>query len=431
MSALGPAGPGRTPFFEFARSLGATPAKTTFVRDHAGAWYHRGVQGVGPDVDSVAAHLREVAAAADVDDVVLLGNSAGGYAALLFGALLGWDAYAFSPQTFIDPQMLAACEDHRWALYVDALGDEMDPRYADLLPVLRQSEGRFHVYYPSELRLDVIHAERLEEVPRVSLHGIRYAGHGLVQSLRASGWLQSFLEALVSGSALPDTPPSVEAPRRARSAVAGSGPGVESDLEPGSPTLLVTFGGLGGGFGPLPEELARYATATPRRTIRIRDASGAWYHRGVEGVGPDVDAVAQWLGEVTAGAGRVVTAGVAAGGYAALLFGALAGAEVHAISPQTFLTPDDQSEGDLDERYADLRPVLARSRGTFHVYYAANRDIETAHAERLEGLPKVTLHPLMDPGNGLLKSLIRTRWTRTFAQALAAGADVPSPTHGE
>ena len=55
----------------------------------------------GPDIDSVADHLRTITAMAT--EVVMVGNSAGGFGALLFGALLGWEVHAFTPQTFIDP----------------------------------------------------------------------------------------------------------------------------------------------------------------------------------------------------------------------------------------------------------------------------------------------------------------------------------------
>jgi hypothetical protein len=405
--------------FEFAQSLRRVPVKKMFVRDHAAAWYHRGVRDAGPDIDSVAAYLRGLVADAAVDDVVLIGNSAGGYAALLFGALLGGEVHAFSPQTFIDPKLRERHGDNRWSGFIEAIGDRMDSRYADLVPVLETGTGRFHVYYPSA-GPDVIHAERLDHLHQVALHQIECGGHALVRRLRRSGWLQAFVDSVGTGTAIPSAPRTVQNVGRR----AGPGPdstsGAFCDLEPDSPVLVVTFGGRAGGPGPLANALDE---SVPVKTVRVVDHERAWYHRGVRGVGADVDAVAQWLHEVSAGADRVVMLGASAGGYGALLFGALLGAEVHAFSPETSVKGGDH-------RYADLRPVLAAGGGDLHIYYAANVAAETAHAERIAGLPNVTLHPLQDPGQGLFKSLQKDGWVRSLMHALAAGTEILAPAPG-
>src|SRR5919108_4931419 len=102
---------GGFPAFEFRNTLSSVDVKSAFLRDHYSAWYHRGVLDVGPDIDSVVALLREFRSQAD--EMVMIGNSAGGYAALLFGSLLDCEAHAFSPQTFIAPDMLVAARDRR------------------------------------------------------------------------------------------------------------------------------------------------------------------------------------------------------------------------------------------------------------------------------------------------------------------------------
>ena len=434
VSAVGPAADGRgpPPVFEFARSLGSAPVKTVFLRDHAGAWYHRGVAGVGPDIASVAEHLR--ALTAGQGEVVMVGNSAGGYGALLFGALLGCEVHAFAPQTFIDPGLREAHDDTRWESYVHALGGDMDAPYADLLPVLAQSSGRFHVYYPSDDRIDALHAERLGKLPQVTLHPSEFGGHGLVKALRASGWLGSFVDALVSG-ARPPVPPQHILPSRTE------GPGMVCDLVPGAGRLTVTFGGLGGGLGVWRSQLARCPPRARRNAIHVRDHAGAWYHRGVAGAGADVDAVAERLRELAAGVDRVVTLGSSAGGYAALLFGALTGAEVHAFSPQSFIDPELRAThgdtrwaprvealgADMDRRYADLLPVLAASDGRFHVYYASRDPLQTLHAERLGELARVTLHPFDHDGEDLAGELRSSGWLGSFLAGLPAGDDIPAP----
>jgi hypothetical protein len=159
------------------------------------------VAGAGGDVESVAARLRETIAGAG--RVLMLGNSAGGYAALLFGALTGAEVHAFSPQTFIDPDLRARHGDSRYAARIEALGADLDHRYADLLPVLAASEGRFHVYYAAGEPLEALHAERLRELPQVVLHRFEGEASDLVGGLRASGWLEAFVAGLAGGANVP------------------------------------------------------------------------------------------------------------------------------------------------------------------------------------------------------------------------------------
>jgi acetyl esterase/lipase len=378
---------------------------------------------VGTDIDAVAERLREITA--DAEEVVMIGNSAGGYAALLFGALLGAEVHAFSPQTFIDPALRQLHEDTHWSLFLDALGDDLDSRYADLLPLLAQGDGPFHVYYPAAERIDALHAERLADLTQVTLHAFYYGGHGLVRALRAVGWLRSFVDALASGQDLPAPPLRLPDRRPTASTVEDSrGSGMVCDLEPDSPHLLVTFGGVAGGAGPLPRELGQYLTSTPLKTIQVRDHAGAWYHHGVAGVGPDIDSVRERLQHLAAGVDRVLALGHRAGGHAALLFGALLGAEVHAFSPATFI---DAADADLDTRYTDLLPLLSASDGRFHVYYSAANHLETVHAERLAGLAAVTLHPLDDSGDNLLTALRGAGWFRSFAGGLGTVPGSRSP----
>ena len=77
------------PPFEFFRLTQDLPVKRIFLRDHEQAWYHRGVRGAGNSIDEVVECLTQLFVEAKVDKVLMVGNSMGGYAALLFGNLLG------------------------------------------------------------------------------------------------------------------------------------------------------------------------------------------------------------------------------------------------------------------------------------------------------------------------------------------------------
>ena len=428
---------GRVPVYEFARSLRSVPLKRVYVRDHAAAWYHKGVAGVAPDIEGVADRLREIAACAE--EVVAIGNSAGGYGALLFGALLGAETHVFSPQTFIAPELRTAHRDSRWIPQMAALGSDLDHRYADLRPVIAGSEGRFHVYYAAGHTLDVIHAEHLGALPQVTLHPIDYDRHDVIDGLRTCGWLAAFVQGLVTGTPVPVPKGRVGPPEHV---VAGQrGQGIVNNRDPDSPEVFVTFGGHVGALGNLPDDLGRHPALFAGKTVHVRDYAQACYQRGVVGAGDDVDAVAETLRTVCSAARRVVMLGTGTGGYGALLFGALLGAEVHAFQAPSFIDPELREihgdrrwadaiaslDGRLDRRYADLLPVLAAGDGRFHVYYADGFPLGVLHSERLREVSQVTLRAFRYERADLVPALRACGWMDSFVRGLAAGTTVPVP----
>jgi hypothetical protein len=184
--------------FAFLTMLADVDVKVAFLRDHFAAWYHRGVNGVGDGIDAVADFLRDFRR--NAEEVVMIGGSSGAYAALLFGALVGCEVHAFSPQTFIDPALRQAHEDKRFPTEIAALGSQMDMRYADLRPVVARAEAPVNVYYGTGHRLDRLHAERLGDLANVTLHGFDWDSHLLLRELRDRGWLEPFLDRLVQGA---------------------------------------------------------------------------------------------------------------------------------------------------------------------------------------------------------------------------------------
>ncbi len=191
-------GPNLVRHFAFLTTLAEQHVKVAFLRDHHAAWYHRGVAGVGDSVDEVADFLRVFSR--NAEEVVMIGGSSGAYAAALFGSLIGCETHAFSPQTFIDPELRAVHDDARFPREVEGLAPYMDMRYADLRPTVARSEAPLHVYYATRHRLDRLHAERLGDLPNVTLHGFDWDSHLLLRELRDRGWLEPFLARLAQGS---------------------------------------------------------------------------------------------------------------------------------------------------------------------------------------------------------------------------------------
>ncbi|HEX5224514.1 MAG TPA: hypothetical protein VFW29_05235 [Solirubrobacteraceae bacterium] len=187
------------PFFEFSTLTENFQVKRLFLRDLRQAWYHRGMPGHGDSLLDVAAALRRLVDAQQPERLIVAGNSAGGYAALVFGTLLGAErVLCFSPQTVIDPDELAAIGDHRWDDRVEAVlqARALDRTWADLRTALgpaRVTDTRYELYFGDGDLLDRAHAERLAGVDGMRLYRMGEGEHFVVRKMRNSGALEHVL----------------------------------------------------------------------------------------------------------------------------------------------------------------------------------------------------------------------------------------------
>ena len=187
------------PPFEFFRLVSDLPVKKLFLRDMHHVCYHSGLQGISDDVLGTVTWLQSELARGDIRRSVFVGNSMGGYAAILFGWLTGVDeVHAFAPITFVGPIRYLRLDWRRNYIFrrmYRAHGFRV-PTY-DLKRVLRgtPSPTRVHVHYSAGSFLDRSHAGRLRGCDGVVLH--RYenrSGHELIRQLRDEGTLRTILD---------------------------------------------------------------------------------------------------------------------------------------------------------------------------------------------------------------------------------------------
>jgi hypothetical protein len=190
------------PSFEFVNLTRDVHVKRMFVRDPRQSWYHRGMPQHGKTLASIADSLRTVLADHDFDRLVTVGNSAGGYGALVFGTLLGADTVlAFGPQTVLDRETLNEMADHRWDYLLRPLWEKgaLEQQWIDLrdaLPQARVADTSYKIYF-DEKSPDRLHAERLRDLEGVRLYRFGSGGHNVVRSLRDNGALIRIVRAAV------------------------------------------------------------------------------------------------------------------------------------------------------------------------------------------------------------------------------------------
>jgi len=189
------------------------------VRDARNSWYHRGVPGLGADVDEVASTLRAMIHAVEPCRVFSIGQSMGGYAAIMFGMLLGVDRIAaFCPLSHLDPEEAARYGDLGFRGAMLALRDD-PPRaiYPDLVRLGKSLGFRneLHVIFGTHPQqddglssnFDAIHALRLAQLPNVLLHPYPEADHLVVSWLIENKQLDDLLARLIGEGECPDATP--------------------------------------------------------------------------------------------------------------------------------------------------------------------------------------------------------------------------------
>ena len=180
--------------FEFFNLTRDIEANKIYIRDLEQVWYQRGLPDVATDIDGIASFLAEKREEIEPSRMVLVGNSMGGYAAIVIGTLLDADrVLAFAPQTFIDRPHRFMYRDRRWPEQMRHVHRAPNARYLDAKPLLRRLNPscKTDIFYSRYDRLDRIHAERLNFAPNVHTHALGEGGHSVIKHMRSSGALTS------------------------------------------------------------------------------------------------------------------------------------------------------------------------------------------------------------------------------------------------
>lgn len=173
--------------FEFFKITKGFDIDKIFIRDLEQSWYHKGMKDISNSIEDSAKYLKSIIKANKYKKVVCLGNSMGGYAAILIGYLIKADiVLSFSPQTFLDEKNREKYKDNRWQEQIAALPKNIDEKYLDLSKLLRPNKTKINIYYSLQERIDVEHVNKIKNLKNVNLFAYENGGHQLVQFLKKS-----------------------------------------------------------------------------------------------------------------------------------------------------------------------------------------------------------------------------------------------------
>lgn len=152
--------------------------------------------GISNNVTETKEYIENLINKESPEETIMIGNSMGGFAAILFSALIGNSrAVAFAPQTFISPLKRLCCRDRRWRKEIINTYKQSWNRKGiwNLNRLIPKGNWSADIYVSKKVRLDYVHALNLSAFPGVTIHEYDSGGHGLVKELRDKGELADIL----------------------------------------------------------------------------------------------------------------------------------------------------------------------------------------------------------------------------------------------
>lgn len=180
------------PVFEFFNMLSPLWINVIYIRDLNQSRYHWWLRWLSSSLHETADIISKHIAAIEPRKTIFLWNSAGWYAAILFGILLDCDeVHAFAPQSYLSLLRKLYSRDFRYRLlhvkvfFIDILCPKQflynDLNYLKKYPY----KSNIIIYYDPEHKQDTLHAQRISKLPHTILH--RYSwGHSVIKKMKQS-----------------------------------------------------------------------------------------------------------------------------------------------------------------------------------------------------------------------------------------------------
>jgi hypothetical protein len=173
---------------EFRKSLSGISNDIYFVKDKARHWYNSSFR-------QICDLLNEELSCRGIDCAVTLGNSMGGFGAIIFAGELRECrcAIAFSAQSAVDPAIVPW--EQRYRQYTDTVSHWAGLDATKLL----HGNVNYTLFFGNSDQFDVRHAARMAgaESSNVSIYVFPDAGHDLADFLKREGVLRQLIGALV------------------------------------------------------------------------------------------------------------------------------------------------------------------------------------------------------------------------------------------
>ncbi|WP_298533183.1 YqiA/YcfP family alpha/beta fold hydrolase [uncultured Algibacter sp.] len=185
------------PVYEFMNLLRGFKFDKVFIRDLSQSWYQNGIFEAN-SIFKLKKRIESIIKQGSYKKVFFIGNSMGGYAAIMFGSLIGVnEVISFSPQTFLKKSLRKRYKDYRWKdeilkiKYIFFKRKILDLKKLESL--IENKNLHIEIHYSLRDRLDSVHAARVKSIKGVTLYPYNFGNHNLVKELRDKGTLSGIL----------------------------------------------------------------------------------------------------------------------------------------------------------------------------------------------------------------------------------------------
>ncbi|WP_053981903.1 cupin-like domain-containing protein [Marinagarivorans algicola] len=178
-----------------------------YLRDPNTLWYQSGINGLGGSIDEVVVRLKALIEELKPSRVITLGQSMGGYAAMLFGGLLAVDRIiAFAPLSFLVADELKIFGDERYYSALKGVADIAEPHHLDLMTLFSRLKNKIDIHivfgsrsskHQQSVSLDSMHALRLQAIEGCTVHAYPDADHLIVKYLSEQKKIDGLLLQLI------------------------------------------------------------------------------------------------------------------------------------------------------------------------------------------------------------------------------------------
>lgn len=186
------------PPFEFYNAAGILEQHKIFIRDFHQNWYQNGLSGISENITTTTEFINKKINEIKPKKLYFVGNSMGGFAAILFAKLIGrGEVIAFAPQTFISPLERIRSNDYRWfkqviSTYFTTFSKTTYLNLRNLL-LTKGGDNKISIFVSNDHRLDYQHALYLKGIVGVNIYEFSGSGHGIVKYLRDNGDLPDIM----------------------------------------------------------------------------------------------------------------------------------------------------------------------------------------------------------------------------------------------
>jgi len=166
------------------KTLQHVPVNRLFVRDPKQSWFNGPIQKWWNNADGLLEKLSTITQRFDPANIICMGSSMGGYAAILFGCKLNvGKVAAFSPQMILDSRL------------PNNPGPSHKIQYKNLYDVIENANGTsIDILFGSEDICDVYNIIDAKKHNKINLQNIYGAAHNLMQYLLDHGVLTKIIE---------------------------------------------------------------------------------------------------------------------------------------------------------------------------------------------------------------------------------------------